>query len=385
MRVPVIFFCLTVSLTAVLRPVFGERRGGINRPQFKVPALDFSLMRSSAGESELASPMSPDSTTEFALKVSNRSFSTGELEVLKELCSKGLPFVMKFEEAVECPSWTDMPDDTTCLVLDLASGGEVYDRMGKASSEELYHCWAHRDIKPVNLFLDDQDRIVIGDVGIADKMMDKGGKKNVISASKGTHAYLSPEGHGCEYGQCGIDEDSSDFQEGWRVDIFAAGISFFKMCSGDDRVHPWEAAMDLSGYLFSVQSEEAQSPGEAARKVKEKERADAEKSKKLRAMMAANDSRSSSFLEDSGSRSNSTVLSPKTTPPSFLQRLSLAHQRRDKENLEGGAKGGAECEDRFGQKSVDNCFKFCKKGRGWPVDPWSVGQSVCSNMRSLKG
>lgn len=83
------------------------------------------------------------------------------------------------------------------------------------------HMIAHRDIKPDNIFLNQYDQVKLADFGIAKKF-----NINCMSSDKcGTLKYLSPE----MLSQSEVDP--------FKADIWALGITFFYMATGDFPFH----------------------------------------------------------------------------------------------------------------------------------------------------
>jgi len=92
----------------------------------------------------------------------------------------------------------------------------------------------HRDVKPANLMMGDEDRMVLTDFGIA-KMLDA--KQMTVSGGMiGTPAYMSPEQ--------GLGEPGDD-----RSDIYSLGVIMYQLLTGD---LPYDAETALGVILMHV-------------------------------------------------------------------------------------------------------------------------------------
>ncbi len=92
----------------------------------------------------------------------------------------------------------------------------------------------HRDVKPANLMLDEQDRVVLTDFGIA-KMLDS--KQLTVSGGMiGTPAYMSPEQ--------GLGEPGDE-----RSDIYSLGVILYQLLVG---TLPYDAETALGVILMHV-------------------------------------------------------------------------------------------------------------------------------------
>jgi serine/threonine protein kinase len=76
----------------------------------------------------------------------------------------------------------------------------------------------HRDIKPTNILIDDNDHVVIVDFGIA-RSLDRGRRVTETGMLMGTPQYMSPE------------QISGDDVDG-RADLYACGLVLFEMLAG---------------------------------------------------------------------------------------------------------------------------------------------------------
>ncbi len=92
----------------------------------------------------------------------------------------------------------------------------------------------HRDVKPANLMIDEDNRVVLTDFGIA-KMLDA--KQMTVSGGMiGTPAYMSPEQ--------GLGEAGDD-----RSDIYSLGVIMYQLLTGD---LPYDAETALGVILMHV-------------------------------------------------------------------------------------------------------------------------------------
>ncbi len=150
-----------------------------------------------------------------------------EAQVLASLNSRHIvPIYDMFEE-----------DKLYCIVMGYASGGSLRDlcRSGPISEERAAHLVAdaarglwtaaqqgivHRDVKPDNLLLDEQDRVLIADFGLA-KPVDEASGLTKTGSFLGTAAYMSPEQ--CEDGK------SADH----RADMYSLGCTLFELLTGE--------------------------------------------------------------------------------------------------------------------------------------------------------
>jgi len=192
---------------------------------------------------------------EFAMKIIMKEklkAIPSQMELLKReimVVSKlDHPSIVKLYEAYDSPT-------ATCLVLELASGGSVLERLlkvGAYSEEEtaiimrqlLEACVylksrgiAHRDLKPDNLLLTQSGRIKISDFGLS-----KDYSKSALQTSVGTANYVAPEvlsGHNYDF-QC---------------DVWSCGVIAYTLLSaqmpfyGEDNREIFQKIIDLD-YLF---------------------------------------------------------------------------------------------------------------------------------------
>lgn len=124
-----------------------------------------------------------------------------------------------------------------CYVRDTLQGLEYL----HSSSVKI----AHRDIKPQNLLVDKDDRIKIGDYGVAKVMEDDFS----VNGTEGTYYFYSPEM--CQTGYTGHD--------GRRADIWALGVSFWAFAHGS--VPFWH--QDLVTLLDSIAESRFELPAES--------------------------------------------------------------------------------------------------------------------------
>lgn len=192
---------------------------------------------------------------EFAMKIIMKEklkAIPSQMELLKReimvMSKLDHPSIVKLYEAYDSPT-------ATCLVLELASGGSVLERLlkvGAYSEEEtaiimrqlLEACVylksrgiAHRDLKPDNLLLTQSGRIKISDFGLS-----KDYSKSALQTSVGTANYVAPEvlsGHNYDF-QC---------------DVWSCGVIAYTLLSaqmpfyGEDNREIFQKIIDLD-YLF---------------------------------------------------------------------------------------------------------------------------------------
>lgn len=108
----------------------------------------------------------------------------------------------------------------------LAIGGQVIDALCAAAAQGVVHC----DLKPDNIFVDEQGRVRLGDFGLAQMLQFDIEEHVNVGAIVGTVHYMAPELMG------GLRPDV-------RSDIYAVGCILFQMLTG--RVpftggSPWE-------------------------------------------------------------------------------------------------------------------------------------------------
>lgn len=134
------------------------------------------------------------------LKLKDDQNVSREIEIMKEL--HGCDGVIKLIDFFQSP-------ETFHVVLDLAKGGDVFDRLSKRSVYNESHARdlainllttiefihdkgiAHRDLKPENILLVDEDddtRLKVADFGFAKKVAEGG-----LTTRCGTPAFVAPE------------------------------------------------------------------------------------------------------------------------------------------------------------------------------------------------
>ncbi|KAM6083927.1 interferon-induced, double-stranded RNA-activated protein kinase isoform 2-T2 [Theristicus caerulescens] len=87
----------------------------------------------------------------------------------------------------------------------------------------------HRDLKPQNIFISDEDKIKIGDFGLVTSVMNE-----TLTENRGTKTYMAPEQFGDSYGM--------------EVDIYALGLIWFEILSAfsshHERSKVWHTVRD---------------------------------------------------------------------------------------------------------------------------------------------
>jgi len=126
-----------------------------------------------------------------------------------------------------------------CLVLELATGGELFDYIFHTQQgfpediartyfqqlvDALCHVhkagYAHRDLKPENLVLDGEFNLKVTDMGMSTLAIDERGVPTMLKTQCGTFGYIAPEVlAGLKY-------------TGEPVDVWAAGVVLFLMLAG---------------------------------------------------------------------------------------------------------------------------------------------------------
>lgn len=108
----------------------------------------------------------------------------------------------------------------------LAIGGQIVDALRAAAEHGVVHC----DLKPANIFVDDLDRVRLGDFGLARIRPIEREEEERTAAIVGTVHYMAPEL---------MDGATPDV----RSDIYAVGCILFEMLTGRvpfDADGPWE-------------------------------------------------------------------------------------------------------------------------------------------------
>lgn len=152
-----------------------------------------------------------------------------EIAVMKMLRQ---PNVVALREVMETPRHI-------YLVVELASGGELFDRIAKSKRFDestarhyfhqliagVHYCHmkgiAHRDLKPENLLLDANDTLKISDFGLSNIYQGQDcGQKAMLQTVCGTPNYVAPE----VLKECGYN--------GVIADIWSCGVVLFVMLAG---------------------------------------------------------------------------------------------------------------------------------------------------------
>lgn len=126
----------------------------------------------------------------FATHMKTKDQIMREVRVLKNVSH---PNIIKYEKILNC-------DDYLYIVLELATGGDLFDRIGKISEKEAVNIFkqileaveylhslgiAHRDLKPENILLSADNKVKITDFGLS-KITDS---NNMVTLC-GTPSYL---------------------------------------------------------------------------------------------------------------------------------------------------------------------------------------------------
>jgi serine/threonine protein kinase len=107
------------------------------------------------------------------------------------------------------------------------------------------HGVVHRDIKPDNILLGNDDVVYLADFGVSDTL----GDDNCMAGNRGTKAFFAPE-------LLGVDVVGADL-DGKAADVWAMGMSLYALLYG--RL-PWPVDHE---YLFKVVTEEPDLPAAA--------------------------------------------------------------------------------------------------------------------------
>lgn len=110
----------------------------------------------------------------------------------------------------------------------------------------------HRDLKPMNIFIDCNDQVKIGDFGLAtssflaiqtqDIAQDKSPNDEALTGLVGTALYVAPELMG----------DASKTVYTLKVDMYSLGVIFFEMCNSS----PFETAMERISTIQTLRTPE---------------------------------------------------------------------------------------------------------------------------------
>ncbi len=151
-----------------------------------------------------------------------------EVAIMKKICH---PNVVRLFEIIDDPNSKKL-----FLIMEYVPGGTVLDRIRDQGPIPSALCWkyfrelvaglefchecaniVHRDIKPDNLLLGEDDTIRIADFGVSYVIANG---SDASKATIGSRAYMAPEVcRGCLY-------------KGKQIDIWAAGVTLFHMVTG---------------------------------------------------------------------------------------------------------------------------------------------------------
>lgn len=176
---------------------------------------------------------SPNYDQKFAVKISKNNSSetnfTHEIQTLQELDH---PNIIRIYSRFEV-------DNCDCVVLQYCSGGNLVDLIQKQelSLHQIYffcyqlasavsfmhsHNIAHRDLKPENVLIDERERLILTDFGLA-----RFGNDKKSTSFAGSIFYLPPE----------IWQVSPQIDP-FLADIFSLGVTFYYLSEGQI---PWKS------------------------------------------------------------------------------------------------------------------------------------------------
>lgn len=159
-----------------------------------------------------------------------------EVEAMDKIKHKNVIRLFQYDKNAKFPEKDGTTKDTILVVLELATGGELFDYLmytGKFSEkltrtyfrqliEGMEACHnvgvAHRDLKPENLLLDENMVLKLADFGFASVFKSDAGRQFMMTEC-GTRAYMAPE-------------ILSHKKYTEKTDIWAAGIICFIMIAG---------------------------------------------------------------------------------------------------------------------------------------------------------
>ncbi|EPZ36814.1 Pkinase-domain-containing protein [Rozella allomycis CSF55] len=155
-------------------------------------------------------------------------------EIIIHKALKHVNIIQVFEVA-------DLPPVCTLLVMELASGGELFDRIEPdvGLEEQLTHFYffqliraveylhgqgvCHRDLKPENILLDVDGNLKLTDFGFSTIFRHQN-KRRMLETACGTPVYMAPE-------------VMKRYYDGEQVDLWSAGIILYVLLVGNT---PWE-------------------------------------------------------------------------------------------------------------------------------------------------
>ncbi|KAL4505408.1 hypothetical protein ABPG72_002470 [Tetrahymena utriculariae] len=164
--------------------------------------------------------------------------SQKEYIILKKLTH---PHIIKFKEARNC-----IQKHMIQIVMEYAEGGDLHQKIqrqkniGKLFSEEKVLDWfiqiclalehlhtnkiIHRDIKPKNIFLTQQNCIKLGDFGVSKELEYT---KQLLSSKIGTPYYVAPEVFG-------------GLKYSYEADIWSLGVVLYELCCLQPPFKSWD-------------------------------------------------------------------------------------------------------------------------------------------------
>eukprot|EP01017_Pseudomicrothorax_dubius_P006271 TRINITY_DN11761_c0_g1_i2.p1 TRINITY_DN11761_c0_g1~~TRINITY_DN11761_c0_g1_i2.p1 ORF type:complete len:395 (-),score=149.87 TRINITY_DN11761_c0_g1_i2:526-1710(-) len=202
----------------------------------------YEMIRSlgSGAHSKVKLGLSLANNQQYAVKILKdlyNKFITNEIETLGKLKHPNMVNMIEFLPNVEYVKKDGTVKKVTAIVLELASGGEIFEflfntgRFSDPVSRYYFHQLidtleyihsqgiTHRDLKPENLLFDSSFTLKVADFGFSTAVAGRDGK-GILNSYLGTKGYMAPE------------IVLKTGYSGTAVDLFAAGVILFIMYTG---------------------------------------------------------------------------------------------------------------------------------------------------------